>query len=392
MMKKTLISVILLVAIAFSTYAQQHCFFTHYSTEDGLSQNTVMNILQDHKDNLWFATWDGINRFNGYTFKTYKARQGNYISLTNNRVDRLYEDCYGFIWLLTYDNRVHRFDPKTETFEQVPAAGEEGSTYYVGAIKVLSNGTVWLLTESDGAIRVSTNPEKGHQLDIDIYSRKSGLFPATHVYEVYEDKAGNDWLLTDNGLGMIPPGEKTPVSYFVDTKGKTGGMNQAFYAVQERDEDICFTSDKGRVWRYQKSNGEFHLLEIPTKANITAIYAEQEEAVMATDTDGFFTYDMKTGESVHYSHVTCKDLPDKPILSMYVDHASEIWFEQEELGVVVHFNLATGVVKREQMKVEYSNADRSRPAFHIHEDVNGYLWVHPYGGGFSYFDRERNCL
>lgn len=77
---------------------------------------------------------------------------------------------------------------------------------------------------------------------------------------------------------------------------------------------------------------------------------------------------------------------------MYVDHASEIWFEQEELGVVVHFNLATGVVKREQMKVEYSNADRSRPAFHIHEDVNGYLWVHPYGGGFSYFDRERNCL
>lgn len=89
MMKKTLISVILLLAIVFSTHAQQHCFFTHYSTEDGLSQNTVMNILQDHKDNLWFATWDGINRFNGYTFKTYKARQGNYISLTNNRVDRI---------------------------------------------------------------------------------------------------------------------------------------------------------------------------------------------------------------------------------------------------------------------------------------------------------------
>ena len=39
-------------------------------------------MLQDHKDNLWFATWDGINRFDGYNFKTYKARQGNYISLT----------------------------------------------------------------------------------------------------------------------------------------------------------------------------------------------------------------------------------------------------------------------------------------------------------------------
>lgn len=103
-----------------------------------------------------FATWDGINRFDGYNFKTYKARQGNYISLTNNRADRMYEDRYGFLWLLTYDNRVHRFDPKTETFEQVPAAGEEGSTYNIHAIQVLPDGTVWLLTEHDGAIRVVT--------------------------------------------------------------------------------------------------------------------------------------------------------------------------------------------------------------------------------------------
>ena len=101
MIKKILISVILLLAVVFTAHTQQHCFFTHYSTEDGLSQNTVMNILQDHKDNLWFATWDGINRFDGYTFKTYKARQGDYISLTNNRVDHMYEDCYGFLWLLT---------------------------------------------------------------------------------------------------------------------------------------------------------------------------------------------------------------------------------------------------------------------------------------------------
>ena len=111
-MIKRILYLILLCLTAPVVQAQQHSFFTHYSTEDGLSQNTVMSMLQDHKDNLWFATWDGINRFDGYNFKTYKARQGNYISLTNNRADRMYEDRYGFLWLLTYDNRVHRFDPK----------------------------------------------------------------------------------------------------------------------------------------------------------------------------------------------------------------------------------------------------------------------------------------
>jgi ligand-binding sensor domain-containing protein len=113
-----------------------------------------MNILQDHKGNMWFATWDGINKFNGYSFKTYKARQGNLISLTNNRVDRMYEDRYGYLWVLTYDNRAHRFDPRTETFEQVPATGE-ASTYNVLTIEVLPNGVVWLLTESDGQVELA---------------------------------------------------------------------------------------------------------------------------------------------------------------------------------------------------------------------------------------------
>lgn len=113
---------------------------------------------------------------------------------------------------------------------------------------------------------------------------------------------------------------------------------------------------------------------------------------MTTDSDGFFLCNLKTNKHTHYSPVTCKELSAQPILSAYVDRTSEVWFEQEEPGVVVHFNPATGVVKREQMRVEYSNADRSRPAFHIHEDIHGHIWVHPYGGGFSYFDRERNCL
>ena len=46
-------------------------------SENGLSQNSIMSMVQDHNGVLWFSTWDGINRFNGYDFKVYKARQGN---------------------------------------------------------------------------------------------------------------------------------------------------------------------------------------------------------------------------------------------------------------------------------------------------------------------------
>ena len=147
------------------------------------------------------------------------------------------------------------------------------------------------------------------------------------------------------------------------------------------------------MWRYQKKNGQFELLELPTRSRIAAISAVGgDKVVIATSTDGFFTYNLKTKEHVHYSHITCRNLPSAPIISAYVDKSSEVWFEQEEPGVVVHFNPITGILKREQIRVEPTAADRSRPSFHIHEDTNGYLWVHPYGGGFSFYDRKEQCL
>ena len=100
---------ILTLLLFFHAKSQPNCIFTHYSSENGLSQNSIMSMVQDHNGVLWFSTWDGINRFNGYDFKVYKARQGNKITMTNNRVDLLEVDPYNYIWLQTYDYRVYRF-------------------------------------------------------------------------------------------------------------------------------------------------------------------------------------------------------------------------------------------------------------------------------------------
>lgn len=189
-MRKLLYLVIgLLFVFALPSGAQPECVFTHYSSEEGLSQNTVMSILQDRKGNMWFATWDGINKFDGYDFRTYKAKFDNRINLTNNRVDYMYEDRYGFLWLLTYDNQAWRFNPRTEVFERVPAMKEEGSRFVVTSIKVLPCGSVWLLSEGEGAIRIKTDPES-FRLSSEMYSADNGLFPAARVYDVYEDTSG----------------------------------------------------------------------------------------------------------------------------------------------------------------------------------------------------------
>ena len=72
--------------------AEEHYLVSHYSIENGMSQNTVMSILQDKQGYMWFGTWDGLNRFDGYNFQTFKAMENGEEAKVNNRVDIIYED------------------------------------------------------------------------------------------------------------------------------------------------------------------------------------------------------------------------------------------------------------------------------------------------------------
>lgn len=110
---------------------------------------------------------------------------------------------------------------------------------------------------------------------------------------------------------------------------------------------------------------------------------------MVTETDGFFTYNASAKTTVHYP---ASRLPGAPVHSIYIDRNSEVWFGQDIAGTVAHFNTRTKVLKTEVIPVEPTSTDRSRPAFHVHEDIFGSVWVHPYGGGFSRFDKAANCL
>jgi len=369
--------------------AQFNCSFTHYSSEDGLLQNTVMSIVQDHKGFMWFATWNGVARFDGYTFKTYKSSYGNGVNLTHNRVNYINEDKYGYLWMLTYDDRVNRFNPSTETFEQVPA-DKNISSINILSIKLLSSGTVWLLTERHGVMRIVSD-SVSHKLSTVYYSEKSNFIPAHNVHNIYLDKNDNEWILGDSGLGLVKARTSKVVSFFTDAN--QNGKIPAFYSACESARTIFFGSDNGCVQRYDKLSKHFSSLQMPSTSKIIGIHCiTPNDLLVVTESDGFFMYNISNNETTHYSPAKYKGFFDMPVLSIYVDKYSEVWFQQKTIGKVVHFNPFTKILKAEKFYVEPVGAYRGLPSFHIHEDCNGNTWVHPYGGGFSYFDRKQNCL
>ena len=102
---KRLHTLFLLLTIAIDIAAQPICQVKHFSVSDGLAQGNVMSILQDQKGLVWFSTWNGLNKFDGYTFKTYKTSQESKYAFGSNRMGTISESKYGDIWCPTYDGQ-----------------------------------------------------------------------------------------------------------------------------------------------------------------------------------------------------------------------------------------------------------------------------------------------
>ena len=103
---KRLDVLILLLSITVFIIAQPVCQVKHFSVNDGLAQGNVMGMLQDQKGFIWFSTWNGLSKYDGYTFKTYKTSQEDRYAFGSNRMGTISESKYGDIWCPTTDKPV----------------------------------------------------------------------------------------------------------------------------------------------------------------------------------------------------------------------------------------------------------------------------------------------
>src|SRR5690606_24258000 len=106
---------------------QANYYFRSLQVEDGLSQNSVYAIFQDRQGYLWFGTQDGLNRYDGQTFKVFKKNSRDQHSLGNNTVTAITQDQQGSLWVGTSDG-AYLYSPQTEQFSRYggkTAAGEQ---------------------------------------------------------------------------------------------------------------------------------------------------------------------------------------------------------------------------------------------------------------------------
>lgn len=349
----------------------------HYSVEDGLIQNTVMSVLQDKSGDLWLGTWNGLSRFNGYEFINYRSEQIVGGELHSNRIDFIYQDSLEYIWMQTYDNRLYRFDKRTETFVGLDVQVQKLSNYKSGTFVEPVAGKIWVAAANEVILIDESDPKN---------SLQTTFFPVDDKVEfLVADKQGNMWYNTQNGVCRVS----------IDGKNEqrldpyAGEESVRFVCACVTPRNIWLGTDRGDFWSCNLQSLHLEQLSLGINTEITdiATYEDRRKVVLTTSNAGFFVYDSGSANLRQYNVANTPAIQSNTFFSVTMDKHGIAWLENQQAGIF-RYRFSDHSLKHLQSDIDKRFAQQLGQNLLLFEDDNHNLWINPYGGGFACYNYD----
>jgi len=356
--------VFVLSAINISVNASIEVRAQFLTTFDGLSNNSVRYICQDNKGFIWMSTLNGLNRYDGNSFVSFRPRNDRPLSLADRRGRTLLEDENGFLWIATAGDLFSCYDLKKDCFVDFTGCGEHLNHYRYIAIY---SGTVWLWGEQ-GCRRIIY---KDGKFSSDAYLQSQ------RVRFVFQDSSGIIWISTNKGI-----------YYFQDEKLEYIESTPSFQWAQSFGEKTFFISSTGSIY---KSTGKKRLEEIIRIPNVQSGYDLPGELPLngkwiIFTSDGGYSFDPVTYEFKQAS--SDLDISSGEVIK---DNHNNYWIHNQT-GELHYANAQTGEVKVLQLmpreKVGFIDMER----YSIVHDSRGIIWIATYGNGLFAYDSRTGQL
>ena len=382
---KIIVSFLILTFFLKVGKAQFNCVFEHFSTENGLSHGSVSSMLKDQKGFMWFATWDGINRFDGATFKTFKPNDGAHPYFCSNRIESMVEDLLGNIWIMTYDSKVFRLNQLTEAFEPVLATVEKVDRLDVTSIVPALGGDVWVATQNAGAFRIISDTAT-MQFEVEQYAENEKFWvPDNNIRFVKQDAFHNVWINSGKGIVCYEKSKETShlalKVFSISAKAlfDRSGIS-SFYSFQQK---VYLGTSTGELLIYDLSSNGLEEISFQNTSPVSAIVRDNKGTVyIGTSGNGIFEYQESSGKvTEHYSNLQIAN-----VLKMYVDSHNLIWIETTLPGYSM-VDPSTKSCHHFEQELDVNQEMRSSAQCGITEDKNHTIWLMLKGGGFGYYNR-----
>lgn len=308
-------------------------YFEHLTMRDGLSQSTVMSILQDSQGFLWLATESGLDRYDGYSIREYRRERGNEHGLVNDYIWKIAEDPHGDLWLATYGGGIARWDRRNDRFQQFRHDPNNPDSLASDAIRTLlidSNGRVWAANERHGLDVLDPQTGRVRHYRSDPNNPRSLVTDA--VFALYSDRSGRLWVGTDRGLSRYEP----RTDDFANDVAEGGSLdNSRVRALLEDHTGALWigTFDSGlrrldprtgQVTTFRQDKNDPRSL---SNDRVRAIMQDDAQRLWVATSDGLNLFDYKSQTFVRYGREADNphSLRDDDVMSLYQDRGGVLW-------------------------------------------------------------------
>ncbi len=319
----------LLVLFAVSIGAEKTIYdFKHYDDHNGMSQWHVTKMLQDRQGFMWFSTWNGLNRFDGYDFAVFKSKPGDGNNLTSDRIRNMILGDDGNIYCVN-GNMVWRFNLNTYKFETVDS--------------VLQERYLARLNSDAAAYRQSSE-----------YTFGEHTFSGIRQY--MQDSQKNYWLMEKFGVSKVFPVMR-PAS-FLDFVPRTTvralyrDQKKRIWIGQRESNTVVVIDSLANLIGFLGADGRLH--REPTKlAPVYSVFQQKNGTIwLGTKPDGIYRL-RETADGV---------------------------FSMEH------------ILKGTPAQIKSGTALNSTDVYSFLEDKQGRLWIATQGGGLNILDNPSAAL
>ena len=371
--------------LLFSQEANNELKFKHLSFKEGLSQSSVLSIIQDKNGFLWFGTRDGLNKYDGHNFKTYRHISNDSTSLTNSYIRVLFVDDYGDLWVGT-DNGLNKYLSHKDKFKRVGQKNDNNKKGFGEVRSIIADDSenLWVGT-NNGLVKFNVKEEK----IIDIKNLKIKL----PIRALLKDSKGNLWVKTTKTLCSFDPKNNSIIKYSI-FKNNLDDLNiNIVSSLYEDKENNIWLGHKNGLALLNRDTNVFDAFKIKNNDeltitdNVRTIHEDYLGNLWLGTYNGVYILNPDKTNAKHFIHdeKNKNSLSQNSVYKITEDSKGDIWIGTYAGGINYYDR------SYDSFKLFSSGSNNTlnyKVVSSIVEDDNSNLWIGTEGGGINFYDKK----
>lgn len=382
--------------------------FKQITTDDGLSNNIINCMIQDQSGFLWFGTNAGLNRFDGYDFRTFLNNPRDSQSISSNIIWALYEDRNSFIWVGTKNGDLCRYDASTESFKNWKIESNGNKENSITSIFEDESGFIWIGTYRNGLYKLNVSTNIFEHWYGQSYNPNS--LSNNFVTAIVQDLDGSLWISTYNGLDRFNPNLNSDVfehHYFYPDEINIAGKNLIWNLNKSAfEKNTLWVCSLQGLFKFNTITKKFSPVKLPNSntlqfGNSVSIVSEStlgnKKYLWVGTYGGLIRMDLSAGSGERFT----ADGDDKSSLlsnevhKIMVDNSGVLWIGTDKgLNYLTLKSERFNSIGIEQKGLHVLSWLNKTDILAIAKTVGGYVWFGSSKGlfGLNMLERESNLF